>query len=108
MPYKLTGVSERGAAAVLAAADGWGAMGRHRRVRRLGGSNQRREVNFWPGLQPGFSLDGEDAQRAPAHGTIGPAKRAPICVGGACWQPNRWGLCMVCGGEPPRSREGGR
>jgi hypothetical protein len=45
-------------------------------------------------------LAGEDRQRGPAHGTVGPAKRAFACEG-KCWQPNRYGMCKVCGGSDP-------
>lgn len=32
---------------------------------------------------------------------IGPAKRATRCIGGACWDPNRFGWCRTCGGDKP-------
>lgn len=35
-------------------------------------------------------------------GRIGDSgKRATRCAGGACWNPNRFGWCKVCGGNPP-------
>lgn len=46
-------------------------------------------------------LAGEDRQRGPSHGTVGPATRGFACDG-QCWDPNRYGMCRTCGGFDPR------
>jgi len=42
-----------------------------------------------------------EVRKRPTHGTVGPATRGFPCDG-QCWDPNRFGMCRVCGGGDPR------
>lgn len=58
------------------------------------------QLGVWPADD---LLAGEDRQSGPRHGNVGPATRGFPCDG-TCWQPNRYGMCKVCGGGDPRRR----
>lgn len=74
--------------------------------RRLKG----RLARTWSGMGAPWRSDdpwaGMDRPVRPAHGTVGPAKRGFACAG-PCWDPNRYGVCRVCGGSDPL-QQGGR
>jgi hypothetical protein len=78
----------------------WDSVARDKVLKRKEGRSPG--LGVWVDVDTQSEIGVKAGRAAPRHGNIGPAKRGFQCSGAACWDPNRFGWCKMCGGDAPK------